>query len=186
MAGWVGIAVTAVLSLAALYFGHNLNRRRREALDAAVDEKRFPAYAGLWEKTKVASPTRATALSAAERAELFDDLTDWYYEGGNGMLLSRQTRNIYLKAKTNLVCAADKLVPRSLAKRPGIETDAERSKVSVGQLSLLRTSMRADLKIFTKPYDQALDADDVEFLEACDVNLRRRPWRNARQVSRSQ
>ena len=173
-----GIAITAVLSLAALYYGNNLRRRTRAEIDARVAEKRLPAYAALWEKTKIASPMRGSPLSLGERSELFDSLTDWYYDGGNGMLLAEGTRNIYLKAKANLTCPADELVPASLRDRAA-KDDAARGWASIDQLSLLRTSMRADVEIFTQPYDEELSPDDVAFLEASKVDLDRLPWRDA-------
>ena len=43
MAEWVGIAVTATLTLAALYYGSNLRRRTRAEVEAKVAEKRLPA-----------------------------------------------------------------------------------------------------------------------------------------------
>jgi hypothetical protein len=173
-----GIAITAVLSLAALYYGNNLRRRTRAEMEARVAEKRLPAYAALWEKTKIASPMRGSPLSLGERSELFDSLTDWYYDCGNGMLLTEATRNIYLKAKANLTCPAKKLVPASLRDRAA-EDDAARGWASIEQLSLLRTSMRADVEIFTQPYDEELSPDDVAFLEAAKVDLGRPPWRDA-------
>ena len=42
---------------------------------------------------------------------LYDTLTAWYFKGGNGMVLAENTRNIYLTAKQNLICRADKLQP---------------------------------------------------------------------------
>jgi hypothetical protein len=175
----VGIAITAVLSLAALYYGNNLRRRTRAEVEAKIAEKRLPAYAALWEKTKVASPMRSTPLAPGERSQLFDDLTDWYYDCGHGMLLTERTRNIYLKAKANLTCQAEKLVPASLGDRLAAEGDAARGRASIDQLSLLRMSMRADVEIFTQPYDEELSPDDVAFLEACKVDLNLPPWRDA-------
>jgi len=173
-----GIAITAVLSLAALYYGNNLRRRTRAEIEARVAEKRLPAYAALWEKTKIASPMRGSPLSLGERSELFDSLTDWYYDCGHGMLLTEPTRNIYLNAKANLTCPAEELVPASLRDRAA-EDDAARGWASIDQLSLLRTSMRADVEIFTQPYDEELSPDDVAFLEASKVDLDRPPWRDA-------
>ena len=179
MAEWVGIAVTVVLGLAALYFGNSLRRRTRAEVEAKVAEKRFAAYAALWEKTKVASPTRGTPLTSDERSQLFQALTDWYYDGGHGMLLTEQTRNIYLKAKKNLTCPVSELEPSSLAERVSAAGDAARGAASIDQLSLLRTSMRADVEIYTQPYDQSLSEDDVSFLQACNIDLGRPPWRDA-------
>jgi hypothetical protein len=174
-----GIAITAVLFAAALYFGNNLRRRTRAEVEANVAEKRLPAYAALWERTKIASPMRDTPLTPGERSQLFDDLTDWYYDGGHGMLLTETTRNIHLKAKAKLTCAPEKLVPDSLRDRVAADGDVARGWASIDQLSLLRTSMRADVEIFTEPYDEELSADDVAFLEACNVDLDHAPWRDA-------
>jgi hypothetical protein len=179
MAEWAGIAITAVVSVAAIYYGNNLRRRTRAEVEAKVAEKRLPAYAALWETTKIASPMRGTPLAADERSQLFDELTDWYYDSGQGMLLTESTRNIYLKSKANLTCPAEKLIPASLGNRVAAEGDEARGWASIDQLSLLRTSMRADVEIFTQPYDEELSPDDVAFLEACKVDLSRPPWRDA-------
>ncbi len=189
MAEWVGIAITAVLTAAAIYYGNSLRRRMQAEVEGKVAEKRFAAYAVLWGTTKTASPMRDTPLTPRQRRQLYDKLTDWYYDDGHGMLLAEETRNIYLKAKKNLTCPAEKLVPIALAKQVTAARDAAReqasinalrSQASIDQLSLLRTSMRADVRIFTQPYDEELSPDDIAFLEACNVKLSRPPWRDAR------
>ncbi len=91
MTEWIGIAVTAVLTLAGLYFGNSLRIKTRTDVEANVAEKRFAAYAALWAQTKTASPMRGVPLTRAERSQLYDQLTDWYYDGGNGMLLTEET-----------------------------------------------------------------------------------------------
>ena len=95
------------------------------------------------------------------------------------MLLTEQTRNIYLKAKRNLTCPVAKLEPASFREQVALEGEAARSSKSIRQLSLLRTSMRADVEIYTQPYEEELSPDDIEFLRACKVDLDRPPWRNA-------
>jgi hypothetical protein len=179
LAEWLGIVVTAVLGIAALYYGQSLRRRMRAELEAKVAEKRFAAYAALWAKTKRASPMRDTPLSPEDRSQLFNDLTDWYYDSGHGMLLSEQTRNIYLKAKKNLTCPVEDLEPTSLAERVALGDDADRSSATIDQLSLLRTSMRSDVQIYTQPYDEELSPEDIAFLEACKVDVDQPPWRDA-------
>jgi hypothetical protein len=129
MAEWVGIVITAVgvvITAAAVYYGNNLRRRTRAEIEARVAEKRLPAYAALWEKTKVASPMRDSPLTLDERSDLFRDLTDWYYDDGNGMLLTEATRNIYLKAKANLTCPVEELVPATTRRKLALEGDAAR------------------------------------------------------------
>jgi hypothetical protein len=166
---WVGIAITAMgivitalLTGATIYYGSNLRRRTRAEVEARVAEKRFPAYAALWETTKVASPMRHSPLAPGERTDLFNSLTDWYYGCGYGMLLTEPTRNIYLRAKANLTCPREELVPASLRDRAA-EDDAVRGWASIDQFSLLRTSMRADVEIFTQPYDEELSPAGVSF-----------------------
>jgi len=95
----IGIAVTTVLTLAGLYFGNSLRLKTRAEVNANVAEKRFAAYAALWAQTKIASPMRGTPLTPAERSHLYEKLTDWYYDDGNGMLLTEGTRNIYLRRR---------------------------------------------------------------------------------------
>ena len=89
----------------------------RSEVEANVAEKRFAAYAALWATTKDASPMRGAPLTPIERSQLFNKLTDWYYDGGQGMLLTEPTRNIYLRAKKNLTCPIEELVPESLAEQ---------------------------------------------------------------------
>jgi hypothetical protein len=176
---WVGIGVTLILGAVGLYYANSVRRKTRAEVETSVAQKRFDAYARLWAATKAASPTRKSPLTAVERTDLFDKMTDWYYAEGNGMLLTEQTRNIYLRAKRNLNCPGEELVPDSLAQRVASEGDTLRGQASIDQLSLLRTSMRADLHINTEPYDQELSHDDVAFLRAAKVDLDTLPWRRA-------
>jgi hypothetical protein len=178
-AEWIGIAVTAVLGLAGLYFANSLRLRTRAEVEAGVAEKRFAAYAALWAHTKMASPMRGAPLTADERKDLYNKLTDWYYDDGNGMLLTERTRNIYLNAKKNLTCPTEDLVPESLAEQVAREGDAVRGQASIDQLSLLRTSMRADIRIFTEPFKETLKPADIAFLDASKVDLNSPPWREA-------
>jgi hypothetical protein len=179
---WVGIAVTAVLTLVGLYFANSLRLRTRAEIEKGVADKRFAAYAKLWAYTKVASPMRGSPLTENERADLYTALTDWYYDDGNGMLLTEQTRNIYLNAKRNLTCLDKELVPENLAQRvlaTGADRESIRGKASIDQLSLLRTSMRADIRIFTEPYKESLKPEDTAFLASCKIDLTEKPWTNA-------
>ena len=136
---------------------------------------------------ELAAPSRSDEQHDArplDRDQLFKDLTDWYYRDGNGMLLSRHARNIYLTAKANLVCAPDKFLPAK-ARAAVANDDAERDRLTIRQLSLLRTAMRGDIAIFTTPWGSALTDEDVLFLCACGVDVSRDPWRGSlpRQLS---
>ena len=103
---WVNIIVTVILGGIGFYFVHNYSRQMRTQLA----EARRTAYAELWEITGLAAPTRLAdggwrgTLSRQERERLYRDLTTWYYRNGNGMLLDKTTRKLYLDAKHNLTC----------------------------------------------------------------------------------
>ena len=183
------IGVKLVLGVAGLYFVNSLGRKSRQEIQAKVADERFEAYAALWFETRVAAGIRTLTgegpLTQAERKELAENLTAWYYDKGNGMLLSEDTRKIFLEAKHNLIRQADALTPRSLSQAV-LESQDHRDSVwgsaSLRQVSLLRNSMRADLAIYSSPASPGggqsrLSPQDREFLKACDVRLWRRPWR---------
>ena len=197
LSDWASVAVTGGLGLAGLYFANSLKRRARQDLDREVAEKRFVAYGSMWKYMIQASPMNAVELAEAshagsladggdaqatrrtiDRDQLFDQLTNWYYRAGHGMLLSQDARNIYLTAKANLVCAPDKFLPAS-ARAAVAEDVSERDRLIVRQLSLLRTAMRGDIAIYTAPWGSALTKEDVSFLYACGVDVSRDPWRGS-------
>jgi hypothetical protein len=177
--------VTAGLGVAGLYVGQSVRRKTRAEIESQVAERRLEAYGALWEKTKDATPMRLRTsrgpLTDKERRALHDELTHWYYSGGYGMVLSEDTRNIYLTVKENLVCALEDLEPESLyesaRKADPAEQETIRGTASIRQLSLLRTSIRADLLVYTGPWGQKLTKADRLFLKACGVRQWRRPWR---------
>jgi hypothetical protein len=182
------VAVTLLLGGAGLFFAYSIDRRTRQEVKSKVAEKRFDAYGALWAETKVASPMRKVTgdgpLSPAERTSLYDRLTDWYYDCGNGMLMSQDTRNIYLAAKENLICEPERLVPHSLTDSVCGSSDPEsvRGWASIRQISLLRTAMRGDVGIFTSPWGESLSQADTEFLTACKVNIWSEPWRGSKRA----
>ena len=178
----VALAVTTAVTLVGLYFANSLRLRTRAEVESDVASKRFDAYAALWSTMASASPMRDAPLTKAERVRLFDDFTRWYFEGGHGMLLTEQSRNIYLTAKRNLTCPDGELVPDALATRVKTGGEAVRGEACKKQLSLLRSSLRADIRIYTDPYDESPSHEDVAFLKACKVKLDQQPWKRALRV----
>lgn len=174
------IVVTATLGLAGLYLAHSLRRQ----VTLKITERRLDAYAALWQKMEIASPTRLRAwdyrpLTPKERETLYEEFVRWYYEDGNGMLLGGHTRNVYLCVKDNLICPDDQLQPpciRPDAKLSAEERQRERGKLSIRQLSLLRTRMKADLAVYGRQYFGELKPADVALLAYCGEQLWRKPW----------
>jgi hypothetical protein len=178
------LIATSLIGIAGLYLAHSW--RRRSQVELA--EARRSAYAALWQITATAAPTRlrpdgAGTLTTKERKLLFERMTIWYYTDGQGMFLASETREVYLAAKHNLTCPDEKLKPNGvglLARFPAhLTTEQKRGCLSIRQLSLLRTQMKSDLAVYGKPYQGTLRVHEREFLEACDISMRRRPWRTA-------
>jgi hypothetical protein len=169
---WAQIAVTVLLGFVTVYIGLSIRQKRRQEIAVHVADHRLDAYAALWSKIPLSPELRKLRneppLTPNECRELFNELTAWYYGDGHGMLLGLSTRSIYLTVKTNLVCNPDQFVPISLIDDVRRSDDA-RSEAIVRQLSLLRSSMRADLEVYGKPWGKPLSALDREFLYACRV-----------------
>lgn len=169
---WAQVVVTALLGLVTAYIGLSIRQKRRQEIAVNVADHRLDAYGALWSKIPLSPELRdltgAPPLSPTELRSLFDQLTTWYYDNGHGMLLSVDTRSIYLTVKTNLICEPDRFVPVSLTDDVRVSDDA-RSEHVTRQLSLLRSAMRADLEVYGKPWGKPLDDLDREFLYACRV-----------------
>jgi hypothetical protein len=182
----------ATLGLAAVgaWLAHNYRRRMRLALA----EARRTAYAELWQVTGVGAPTRLDTagpdgcLTRAERQDLYQSMTSWYYKNGNGMLLEVTTREVYLNAKHNLVCTIRKFKPPDVwdtirKDLPDLDEEQVRGVLSIRQLSLLRTQLKSDLGIFGETYTHNLTQHDRRFLEKAGVDLGSKPWKQAAKSS---
>jgi hypothetical protein len=173
------LIVAGVTAVAAIYAARIANRLEQQVA-VRTAEQRMAAYARLWEMTAVASPSRVTPMTEAERQKLYDDITlGWYYQHGNGMVLTEPTRTLYLRAIDNLVCPDTNLFPPSLiADAPAdlAERARWRGELSQDQLSLLRTQMKSDLAIFGRVYAGWLASRDVDFLRGCGINPHKEPW----------
>jgi hypothetical protein len=171
----VGFSTAAV----ALYAARAANSYRRQ-LDLRTSDRRFEAYARLWEITADASPHRRSSMTKSERLDLYESIASgWYYQNGNGMLLAYATREVYLRCIENLRCADDELYPSSLVGEMPEDAAAReewRGRLSQDQFSLLRTQMKTDLAIIGRIFRGALTQRDIEFLQACEINTSREPW----------
>lgn len=179
----IAAIIAAIVSVIGVFLANSYARQTKVKL---ADTRR-EAYAKLWEITEVASPTRLTkrgksgVLTRDERLKLNDDLTHWYYDNGHGLLLERDTREIYLAAKENLICDASTTCPAHLLcfLPTHLNSQEKLGCSAIRQLSLLRTQMKADLAIYGELYHETLTTHDYAFLRASGVNLYAKPWRTA-------
>jgi hypothetical protein len=192
----IGDFAIALAGAAVAVVGAWLANSYRRRMRFELAEARRTAYSNLWELTGLAAPTRLDtagldgALTKAERQSLYQDLTDWYYKDGGGMLLEDVTKNVYLTAKHNLVCATDKFKPNSawvaLNQDLSVDQEVARGVLSIRQLSLLRTQLKADLAIFGQSYTKELARHEREFLIECEVKLNREPWSRVEREDRKE
>jgi hypothetical protein len=182
----VKIVVPTAATLVGLYFANAFRLRTRQQ----ILERRVDAYVAFWPATRTAASTRLRGdwaggpLTQDERRSIFDASTDWYYgtpdnPKGYGVFLSDRARRVYLAAKENLICPLEDIRPAAVREHVQKERDVDRTRgeMSIRQLSLLRWVMRFDLEVHTEPYFAELDADAIEFLRACDIDIERGPYR---------
>lgn len=178
LADWASVIVTLFLGVAGWLIARNINRD----LQLKLAERRLAAYERLWALMRVASPYDAP-LDKVGRGNLHKDLTDWYYAHGDGMMLHRATRVMYLQVKDNLfrtrVNVVSDTARQRLMRLDEAEADLQHGKLIQRQLSLLRTQMKSDVEIYGRPYGDALNDEDRGFLIACGVDLNAKPWRDA-------
>jgi hypothetical protein len=122
--------VASVLSIWATVVAHNVRRE----MQVKILEPQLEAYRKLWALMDVASPTLVKEWSREERGTLEAKLRAWYYEKGNGIFLSRESRAFLVEAKKSLLDAK-------------IASDAIR-----GTLSNLRSQLKNDIGVYGKAY----------------------------------
>src|SRR6478609_5946086 len=108
MTGWTNILATTAVAVAGLWLAHSIARRTQVELRLAAIKRRFEIYPELWKLTAIAGPADQVislpTLTSAQRKDLDDLLTRWYWERGGGSVLGEPSREIFLKAKRNLIC----------------------------------------------------------------------------------
>src|SRR5215467_8364914 len=154
-ANWALAAVTLVLGVVGFIAARSINKER----ELRITERRLAAYERIWALMRSASPNDEP-LDEAGRRQLEKKLADWYYANGDGMLLVNGSRSMYMKAKDNLILPVERIVPRESSQRlqplSGAKLEQERGLLAQRQLSLLRTQLKSDLKVFGVPYGPLL------------------------------
>jgi hypothetical protein len=182
------VAFDYLLVLVGLYLANNFRRQ----LELKMVDRRAEAYKHLWSLMEETGPWRLElgrgAMTLSDRKSLYDRMTSWYFSG-DGMLLARTTREVYLNAKFNLVCPDQLLRLKNraewLAGSPTVPGEREewRSRMSMQQFSLLRAQMKTDLEIRGYTYQKCLEPREKAFLREARVKLWRKPWRSSRRIA---
>lgn len=89
---------------------------------------RIEAYKSLWAMTFVVRPTRKEPITEAEKTQLTEDMTDWYYKTGNGIFLSLEAGKLWRQARRSL------------------STDDNEATKKV--FSTLRTQIKIDIRVY--------------------------------------
>jgi hypothetical protein len=181
---------TVILGVVGAFLVHRYSRQMRTQLA----EARRSAYAELWEITGLAAPSLldrhgpAGALTEPERRRLYDALTRWYYQNGNGLVLERTSSKMFLNARHNLTCDVHDLCPPSDCNPSGeqvplldlmsanLTEEQRRGCLSMRQLSLLRTQLKLDLAVFGPPAAKGLHDHERAFLVKCGARIERARW----------
>jgi hypothetical protein len=112
---------------------------------------------------QVASPSRKTTsdndpLGADEALMLLADMRSWYYQRGQGMFLTHDTQQMFVEAERRLNTYSGFQEPMPIS-----------SDRIIRDLSLLRTQMKGDTKIYGANVDRTLEAGDTDFLHAANI-----------------
>lgn len=163
--------ITSAVAVIGLYLAHSFRRQQR----IRIAEQRVDGYRKLWGHMFVARPSRVeppenlSPLTPEEAAGLHAEMTRWYFEGGNGMLLPHDTRKMYLAVKRRM--------GRYGLESQGRAADVDGDRV-MRDLSLLRSQMKSDLPIYGVFYFDSLNDDDRELIRMSGLDPERwgRPW----------
>ena len=169
---FITAAAAIVLSGVGLWFAHSYRRQLRIKLSDQV----FQAYASLWEITGQFRMSRAETADAEERRMIAAAMEDWYFTGGNGLLLPAPTRRLFYRVLHNLEGEPlEQILPESLRRRVLDLSDPERnlslSCACHRYISLLRTQLKDDLRVYdrTSSHDRRLP-DERQLLLSCGIS----------------
>lgn len=120
----------SILSIWATVVAHNVRRE----MQIKILEPQLEAYRKLWALMAMTSPSLDNEWSPEERRNLEAKLRAWYYETGNGIFLSRESRALLVKGKKALL-------------------DGTAKSASIREsLSNLRSQLKNDIGVYGKAY----------------------------------
>jgi hypothetical protein len=169
------------VGLVGLWIAHSYRRQ----VKVKLAERLADSYAALWELTRTASTGRPGPRTVESRAEMEELLENWYFDNGNGLLMSKPSRLLFFHIKGNLTAPASEMVPKSLSDRfPGLdpaEVDAVRACAHSRQISMLRTQLKDDLAIYRgRSHQRHRRKDERDLLTMCGIDCGSLPLRRSR------
>ena len=91
---------------------------------------RIESYKSLWALTYTVRPTRTEPITDSEKSQLEKDMTNWYYNLGNGLFLSTEAGKLWRQARRSLTTESDDLIK--------------------AKFSSLRTQLKLDTSVYGK------------------------------------
>lgn len=134
---WLTVIDNAILAIGILLVGYFINRRlerdkANEGIRQKTAEARAAAYLSLWQLTAEIDAIDRSPLTPGRVEQLLNEITEWYYEKGNGLYLSHPATQLFLEARKTL-------------KKPSPDVTA----IKKG-FSRFRTQMKQDIGIYTE------------------------------------
>lgn len=166
------------LGLVGLRVAHSYRRQ----VKVKLAERLADSYSSLWELTRATSPTLLGLPSGQNLAEIDELMENWYFENGNGLLMSKSSRILFFHIKTNLTTPPSTLVPESLSRHTS-KLDAEKAKSARScacdrQMSILRTQLKDDLAIYRgTSHQRHRRKDERDLLSMCKISCGPLPFR---------
>lgn len=158
------------IGVVGLWVAHSYRRQ----VKVKLAERLADSYSALWELTRAASTNRRNLQAAEDRAEMDQLMESWYFDNGNGLLMSKPSRILFFHIKKNLIAPLPDVVPESLAERLSRldpeQAESARACACNRQFSMLRTQLKDDLAIYRgKSHQRHRRKDERDLLKMCGI-----------------
>ncbi|MGH3564689.1 MAG: hypothetical protein ACRDRH_01370 [Pseudonocardia sp.] len=145
--GWAQVVATLFLGLVGFFVANSYRRQ----VKVKLSEKLTESYMELWRLTEVSFINRegSSFMTRDEMAELASQMKKWYFDRGNGLLISNAYRVIFFVVYDNLRVDRSLVQPLRLkawlVQLPIDAAERMQSCACSRQLSRLRAQMKFDL-----------------------------------------
>lgn len=150
IAQWAQVGTTLLLGIVGFYIANSYRRQ----VKVKLAEKLLEAYSDLWSITDVSFVNSAepVLMSRTQMADLTERMGQWYFDDGNGILMSNASRIVFFVAYNNMRFHHSQAEPAILRARlnalSGETAEQALSCACSRQLSRLRSQMKSDLGVY--------------------------------------